>query len=112
MIFSLLLGASILIIVGFLVVANWQIVQKRAEYDATLRDLVEQKQLLETKRLELQTQISQTDQESYLEEQARERFNLKKSGEEVVAILPAEGEEGEGIEKGFWGKLLDKLKFW
>ena len=109
--FSILLGALILVVVTFLIVSNWKINQKRAEYNVQLENLQEQLQLLEIKRQQLQAQTSQTSEEEYLEEQAREKFNLKKPGEEVVAVLPPE-EEGEEPEKGFLGKFWDKIKFW
>ena len=108
----MLLGVSIFLVVGLLIVANWRINQKRAEYNAQVEVLRAELQALEIKRQQLQAQIYQTSEESYLEREARERFNLKKSGEEVVIILPAEEEEIKEQEKGFWGKVLDKIKFW
>ena len=110
--FSVLLGVLLLVIVGSLIVSNWRMVQKRQELNSQLEILKAQLQVLEIKRQQLQAQISQTSQESYLEKEARETFNLKKPGEEVVTILPAEEEEGKEQERGFWGKIWDKIKFW
>jgi len=110
--FSVLLGALLLIVVGSLLVSNWRMTQRRQELNSQLENLQEQLQALEIKRQQLQAQISQTSEESYLEKEARETFNLKKPGEEVVTILPAENEEGREQEKGFWGNIWDKIKFW
>jgi len=110
--FSVLLGVLIFTVIGFLIVSNWRINQKRTEYNAQLEILRTELQALETKRQQLQAQIYQTSEESYLEEEARERFNLKKPGEEVVIILPAEEEDSAEQEKGFLEKVLDKIKFW
>ncbi len=110
--FSVLLGVLLLIVVGSLLVSNWRMTQRRQELNSQLESLQEQLQALEIKRQQLQAQISQTSEESYLEKEARETFNLKKPGEEVVTILPAEDEEGKGQEKGFWGEIWDKIKFW
>ena len=110
--FSVLLGVLLLVVVGFLIVSNWRINQKRAEYQAQIEALQAELQALEIKRQQLQAQIFQTSEGEYLEEQARETFNLKKPGEEVVTVLPAEEETTGESEKGFWGKVWDKIKFW
>ena len=110
--FSVLLGVLIFVVVGSLIAANWRINQKRDEYQSQLEVLQAELQALEEKRQALQAQIYQTSEEEYLEREARETFNLKKSGEEVVAILPAEEEEGGEQEQGFWETIWDKMKFW
>ncbi|OGZ24521.1 MAG: hypothetical protein A2896_02070 [Candidatus Nealsonbacteria bacterium RIFCSPLOWO2_01_FULL_43_32] len=110
--FSILLGVLFFGVVSALVVSNWKINQKRAQYTAQIKVLQAQLQELELKREQLQAQISQTSDEVYLETQARETFNLKKLGEEVVAVLPAEEEIIPEQEKGFWGQIWDKIKFW
>ena len=110
--FYVLFGVLLFGVMSFLVVSNWKINQKRAEYNAQIENLQEQLQELETKRQQLQSQISQTSGEAYLEEQARERLNLKKPGEEVVSVLPAEETTIKEIEKGFWKQIWDRIKFW
>ena len=110
--FSVLLGVLIFAVVGSLIVANWRINQKRTEYNARIEILQAELQALEIKRQQLQAQISQTSEQEYLEKEARERFNLKKSGEEMVVILPAEEEKEPEEEKGFWQKVWDWIKFW
>jgi cell division protein FtsB len=109
--FSVLLGVAIFTVVGFLIVSNWKIGQRRAELNSQVEILQQQIWTLETKRQELQSQISQTEGQEYLEREARDTFNLKKAGEEVVIILPAEGEEGIEEERSFWQKIWDKIGF-
>lgn len=110
--FSILLGVLIFVVIGSLIVANWRINQKRDAYESQVGALQIELQALEIKREQLQSQIYQTSEEEYLEKEARETFNLKKSGEEVVAILPAEEEGGGESETGFFEKIWDKIKFW
>jgi len=109
--FSVLLGLAIFTVVGFLIVSNWKIGQRRTELNSQVEILRQQVWTLETKRQELQSQISETEGQEYLEREARNTFNLKKAGEEVVAILPAEDKEGIEEERSFWQKILDKLGF-
>jgi len=110
--FSALLGLFIFGIVSTLIVSNWKINKKRTEYNTQLEILQEQLQQLENQKAGLQEQILQTSEEEYLEEQARENFNLKKPGEEVVVVLPPEEEEIKAPEKEFWKNIWDKIKFW
>jgi len=110
--FSILLGSLFLLIIGALLVSNWKISQKRTEYNVQLVRLQEEFRVLEIKRQQLQAQISQTSDQEYLEEQAREKLNLKKPGEEVVTVLPAEQEPAKETTKGFWENVWDKIKFW
>ena len=88
--FSILLGIIILIVIGFLVISNFKINQKRAELTPQIKTLREEVQILEERRQILEARIFQAGEEDYLEWKARERFNLKKPGEEVVVILPPE----------------------
>ena len=109
--FSILLGVLVFVVIGFLIVSNLRINQRRNELNSQLRSLQQELQILEVKKTQLESGLSESLEESYLEEEARERFNLKKPGEEVVAVLPAEEEEGDMEEKGFWQKIWDRIKF-
>ena len=106
--FSLLLGVLVFSIVGFLIVANWKINQKRSKLTAQIESLYEEIRVLTEQQGQLQAQVSQT---SNLEKEARERLNLKKAGEEVVVVLPAE-EQNTRVEQSFWQEIWDKIKFW
>ena len=111
-IFSVFLGALIILIVGFLLYSNWKINQKRAELKDRIEELAREIQILEEKKIQLEAGIEWSQSEEYLEETAREKLGLKKPGEEVVVVTPPEGsEEGTEEEKSFWKKILEKLGF-
>jgi cell division protein FtsB len=110
--FSVILTIIFFVVIGFLVVSNIKISQKKNALNARIEVLRQEVQELQQKKHKLESQISQTDMESYLEEQARERFNLKKPGEEVVAFTKQKSEERDQQEqKTFWQKIREKLKF-
>ena len=113
-IFSVLFISLFFLAIGFLIISNWRINQRRSELISQIRNLQEEIQSLEKKNQELKTGISQASSESHLEEVARESFGLKKPGEEVTVILPPPEEEKEAKEeeKGVWERILEKLKFW
>jgi len=113
-IFSVLFISLFFLAIGFLIISNWRINQRRSELISQIRNLQEEIQALEKKNQELKTGISQASSESHLEEVARESFGLKKPGEEVTVILPPPEEEKEvkEEEKGVWERILEKLKFW
>ncbi|MBI2042587.1 MAG: septum formation initiator family protein [Candidatus Nealsonbacteria bacterium] len=102
LIFSISLGLALAVVVGFLVVSNFRINQKRDELDAQRDYLQRQLQILEEKRDQVQAQISEAAKEDYLETEARERFNLKKPGEEVVAVLPSVDQPVQTEEQRQW----------
>ena len=62
----------------------------------------QQLRILEARKEQLQAQISESVGQDYLEEEARERFNLKKPGEEVVVVLPPEEKKEEKEERKWW----------
>ncbi|MBI2450550.1 MAG: septum formation initiator family protein [Candidatus Nealsonbacteria bacterium] len=104
--FIVLISFLILIVVGFLVVSNFRINQKRAKLNAQIEQLKEEIRMAQEKKQQLQAQLYQSAQGEYLEKEARENFNLQKPGEEVVAILPQE-EESQQKEKTkqWWNPL-------
>jgi cell division protein FtsB len=108
----ILLACLVFIIVGFLVYSDMKISSRRTELSVQLRALQEQLAELEAKRLELEAQVSQGESEAYLEQEARETFNLKKPGEEVVTVLPPEDQPAQEPAKGFLERVIDKIKFW
>jgi len=110
--FSVVLGLLIFVVVGYLITSNLKINARRAELNLQLGKLQAELNDLEVKKAQLQAQISQASQDEYLEKEARDTFNLKKPGEEVVAVLPAEEGGGGEEERSFWEKVMDKIKFW
>jgi len=112
--FSALLILLFFLAIGFLIISNWRINQRRSGLISQIRNLQEEIQVLEKKNQELKAGISQASSQSHLEEVARESLGLKKPGEEVTVILPPPEEEKEvkEEEKGIWERILEKLKFW
>lgn len=112
--FSALFILLFFLAIGFLIISNWRINQRRSELISQIRNLQEEVQILEKKNQELKAGISQASSQSHLEEVARESFGLKKPGEEVTVILPPPEEEKEvkEEEKEIWERILEKLKFW
>ena len=110
--FSVLLGVLLFTVVGYLVVSNVKINSRRAELKSQLIKLQAEFNDLEAKKSQLQAQVSEAANDAYLEKEARETFNLKKPGEEVLTILPAEDNGNSQKAKSFWQKLVDRIKFW
>ena len=111
--FSILISFLILLIIGFLIFTNVNIVLRRAELTERVEELRKEIQILEQKNQELQTKIVRAGKPDFLEERAREELGLKKPGEEVVLILPIEKDVEKSIEeeKTFWQKFWEKLGF-
>lgn len=97
--FSIFFALLFLLIIGFLFYSNLKIGQRRQELNLQIKALKEEIQILEQKSKELQARISDGSKEQhFLEKEARERFNLKKPGEEVVTILSEKAEQSS-LEK-------------
>jgi len=107
--FGLLLMAVLFI---FLAGSNLRLYGKRASLERQLDALRGETAELEKRSLELQSDIVRTQTEEYTEEVARERLNLKKPGEEVVAVVvPESGQEGTSSEEqqSWLEKILEKI---
>ena len=98
-------------LIGFLVVSNWKINQRKSEFMSIIESLKEEIQTLEGKKAELQAGITMSPEEENLETAAREQLGLKKPGEEVVSIKQEQNEEEVKQEekKSFWQKIWEKL---
>ncbi|MCH8741659.1 septum formation initiator family protein [Patescibacteria group bacterium] len=109
----ILSGLMIFAVIGFLVITNFERNKKRSELNLRIENLKNEIEILERKKQELSAGISQISTEEYLEKEAREKFNLKKPGEELVVILSSEESEEEVPEKkeGFWQRFLEKIGF-
>ena len=123
--FSLLV-AFLLLGVSVLIYSNIKISKKRASYKSEISILEQKIQDLSIEKQTFESNISQGYNIEYLEESAREDFNLKKQGEQVVAFPVVSQEPGaeallanqfendnqvefEDPEKSFWDKILEKL---
>lgn len=105
-IFSVLLGVLFAFVVGFFIVSSYRLNARRSELNVKIDSLKREISALERQKQQLDTQISQSSQESFVEKEARERLNLQKPGENVVAILPPQN-NGESRQKG--DSLLENL---
>jgi cell division protein FtsB len=89
--------------------------KRKEELNSQIQKLEEEIQNQMKKNEELKAGLSQTSDQQYLEEEARERLGLKKPGEEVVSIQKVETEEPKTEEKpkpkSLWQRILEKLKF-
>lgn len=105
--FSVFLVFLFVAVIGLLFVSNWRLSQKRTELNSRIEVLKQEIGVLEKQNQELKTKISESQKESFLEKEAREKFNLKKPGEEVVVVVPEESkkENPKEKEKIWWNPL-------
>ncbi|PIP24306.1 MAG: hypothetical protein COX35_01395 [Candidatus Nealsonbacteria bacterium CG23_combo_of_CG06-09_8_20_14_all_37_18] len=110
--FPILIGIFLLAIVGFLVVSNLKINQKRGELTDRIEELKKEIRLLSEKNEQLKTGILQTESAAYWEARLYEQ-GYKKPGEEAIVVLPPEGKNETAVpkEKNFWENLLEKIGF-
>ena len=111
--FSILIGIITLGLIGFLVISNWKIIQKRAKLQSKIESLKKEIQILEEKNQQLRAGILETTKESYWEEKIRQE-GYKRPGEKQVVVLPPEKsqEEEVKVEKNPLQKFLEKFGLW
>ena len=113
---SLFVSAFIVILtlglIGFLVISNWKINQRKSELMSIIESLKEEIQTLEGKKAEWLAGIDMSQSEENKEKVAKDQLGLKKPGEEVVSIKQEQNEEEVKQEekKSFWQKIWEKLK--
>ena len=107
--FSLILGLAV-----FLGLSNMSANKRRADLNNRVSSLKKEIEEFKNKKAELEVSASETGEADYLEKVAREQLNLKKPGEEVVAVLSPEQEQKKEEEvkkeEGFWQKILSPIK--
>lgn len=109
--FSILIGIFLIGSVGFLVISNLRISQKRAELNEKIAELKEDIVSLEETNEKLKAGLIESGEDAYWEERIREQ-GYKKPGEEAVVVLPQEEKGNEAVqERSFWQKLIQKLGF-
>lgn len=110
--FSVFLIVIFVGLVGFLVVSDIKINQKRGELLKRIDELKKQAQILEEENENLQTGIIETESEIYQEGKLREQGYIKE-GEKAVVVLPPENqnETQTTTEKNFFEKILEKIGF-
>ena len=108
-IFSIGLGAALIMAAVLLLFSNWRILTKAMD-SIKYRKLAEANLAsLEERRLELQNKVDSLETESGVDRQIRERFPVAKEGEEVIMIIDnnASNQQEEEISDNinFWQKL-------
>ena len=109
-----ILGVLFICLIGFLIISNIRINERRAELQTQAEYLRKEIQILEEKKEKLETGILEVKTKDYIEREARDRLGLKKPGEEVVVVLPPEEKQQDivaPIEKTLWQRILEKLGF-
>lgn len=103
------LGVLIIGAIGFLIYSNLKINEKRTKLNIRIESLKEQIKVLEERKNGLQANVSYRKSEEYLEEVARDKLNLMKPGEKVVAVTKEEHSEAKEEKKGFFKKILERV---
>ena len=97
-IFSIFLVALIILGAAFLIFSNLRINKRRQELISQINKLETEIKEKEKQNAELKAGVSQITDQSYLEQEAREKLGLKKPGEEVVSIQKVETETNTNPE--------------
>lgn len=99
--------AIILLISTFKIyVKSRNVIQKNERMAQEIADL-------EKRKAELEAEAAKIGTESGLEEEIREKFSVKKPGEEVLTIMdkkPEDDKISEGEGRGFFRKILEFVK--
>ncbi|MDP2820615.1 MAG: septum formation initiator family protein [bacterium] len=107
------IAISILAVLGviFLVVKNFEMINRRAQLENKVLKLTNEIRKLEDQKASLQSQFNETQKEVFIEEQAREKLNLQKQGENAVVIEGVEVEEVDGSKSLTpAGGIIEKIK--
>ena len=110
--FYIFFGCSSLLVVGFLIVTNWNIHKKRTELAKKIEVLEVEVKKAEGRNKDLKESAIYVETEDYLEEVARDQLDMRKPGEEVVAIQKEDNnkKEEEEEKKSWWEKLKSLLE--
>ena len=96
-----------LALIGFLLISNLKINQKRAKLTEEIESLKKELEILEEKKQKLEAGLSQTEKESYWEEKIRQEGYMRE-GENPVVILPSKETPKEKVVEN--QKLTEKTK--
>ncbi len=110
--FSVLPVFFIFLFLGFLIVSNIRISQRRSGMLSEIKELEKEIQTLEERNSNLRSGISETGEEVYWEESVREQ-GFVKEGENSVVVLPSGKtgiEQEQNADQGFFNRLLEKIK--
>ena len=91
--FSIFIVVLIILGAAFLVISNLKINKRRQELISQINKLEAEIKEKEKQNVDLKAGVSQISDQSYLEQEAREKLGLKKPGEEVVSVQKVETEQ-------------------
>ncbi|MDI6602951.1 MAG: hypothetical protein QME57_02405 [Patescibacteria group bacterium] len=100
--FSIFLVFLAIGVIGFLVITNWKISQKRAKLQRKIEVLKREIQILEEKTASLRAGISQTEREDYLVKRAQEQGYFEKGAIPVIVLPTEEKTVKKEEEKNSW----------
>lgn len=104
----------LLIILVILSISTVKVYIKSQKAVLKNKETIEKIEELESKKMELEEKIAKLNTESGLEEELREKFGVKKPGEEVLAIIdktPESDKMNSREEKqGFFSKIWGWIK--
>ena len=105
----------VLFLVVFAALALFKSLRSRNAVEQDIKRLKQEIEALETQNLELAQMINYLQSEEFTELEAKEKFNLQKPGEKVVAIARSEEElrrleAGQASEPGAGGNMENKNK--
>ncbi len=110
-IFQVLFSILTLALIGFLLISNLKINQKRSKLTAEIESLKEEIQILEEKKTKLEAGISATEKESYWEERIRQQGFVREGENPVVVLQPEEIQEEKTTEnQNLSEKFFEKIK--
>jgi len=118
-VFQVIFSILALIFIIFLVASNLKIDKKRKEMLDKISSLKADIQSLQDQKEKLQKGITQTGQESYWEEKARQE-GFVKEGENPVVVVPPQQESGQNgtsgqpLSRKIWEQIKDAIAtiFW
>lgn len=110
-IFQVLFSILTLALIGFLLISNLKINQKRSKLTAEIESLKKEIQILEEKKTKLEAGISATEKESYWEEKIRQQGFVREGENPVVVLKPEETQEEKTTEnQNLSEKFFEKIK--
>lgn len=99
----------VLVLVGFFIFTNITVGQKRVEMIQKIDSLKTEIDELEQKNGNLKATLINSEDSSYLEEEARSQ-GYKMPGETQVVVIPNDEFDNSAEKKtGFWSSLLNKI---
>lgn len=103
---SLPLNLVLLFVSAAAAYAAYNAVRQTTEFYRESKDTDTKIQVLAARKIELERKIDELKTTEAMERSAKERFNMKKTGETVVVVVPEdENKDINPKSVGWWGKI-------